>query len=263
MAPNDEPPLLGMRPLVRDYSFLAIGALAVCGMILYFQGPGVWGLVPVLIGLLGVLLRWGMAAGLYLVALAGWLIANALWAPPQWRLPPSPMTDLMLAAASLAYVAAQMRLQTLTRHGVPPDPRRELRPPGKRMAGRWFLPGPPTGRTATGASAGEVIVLLASIPIFALAAYLLWVRLAGKRGPDPGSLPAPLWQCIVVVWVVAILVAVGYTVLSYLERILAGPQESALYLQDQLWTATRGEQRRINRWLVWARLRRQRKEEKR
>jgi hypothetical protein len=32
-----------------------------------------------------------------------------------------------------------------------------------------------------------------------------------------------------------------------------------LFLQDELWKETRGEQRRINRWRAWARLR-QRKE---
>jgi hypothetical protein len=30
-----------------------------------------------------------------------------------------------------------------------------------------------------------------------------------------------------------------------------------VYLQDQLWSATRGEQRRIQRWLAWARLKRE------
>jgi hypothetical protein len=36
----------------------------------------------------------------------------------------------------------------------------------------------------------------------------------------------------------------------------------AAMVLNQLWTATRGEQRNINRWATWARLRRQRKEEK-
>ena len=36
----------------------------------------------------------------------------------------------------------------------------------------------------------------------------------------------------------------------------AGRDEARLYLQDQLWESTRGEQRRIQRWIVRERLRR-------
>ena len=54
----------------------------------------------------------------------------------------------------------------------------------------------------------------------------------------------------------------GAAVLAWLGRMLASRQQSLMFLQDQLWAQTRGEQRRINRWAVWARLRRQRKEEK-
>ena len=34
--------------------------------------------------------------------------------------------------------------------------------------------------------------------------------------------------------------------------------EAKLFLQDTLWQETRREQRRIQRWLVWSRLRRRR-----
>jgi hypothetical protein len=48
--------------------------------------------------------------------------------------------------------------------------------------------------------------------------------------------------------------------LGYLRWARATPEESLLYLQDQAWAATRSEQRRLNRWLIWARLRRRQKE---
>ena len=37
--------------------------------------------------------------------------------------------------------------------------------------------------------------------------------------------------------------------------------EGELSLQDTLWRETRREQRRLNRWLAWAELRRRRKEQ--
>jgi hypothetical protein len=36
-------------------------------------------------------------------------------------------------------------------------------------------------------------------------------------------------------------------------------EEATLFLQDVLWKETRGEQRRLNRWSAWARLRHNRK----
>jgi hypothetical protein len=244
--------------LVRDYSFLALGALAVSGLILYTEGLGVLGLTPVVIGLSGILLRWGAAPGLYLVTLVGTLVVAA-----EMRVQPvsSPIITLLLAAASLVYVAAQMRLQTLVRHGVPPDPRRRLRPPGRRLLGRWFLPAEASPRSGTQASGAEVILLLASAPVFALAAYLATNWLTRRSDPTLDVMDPRLWQMILVVWATAITLALAWTFLAYLGRTHASVEESRLFLQDQLWTATRGEQRRINSWLVWKRLRRQRKGE--
>ena len=250
----------GTRPLVRDYSFLAVGALAVCALVLFSEVPGVWGLLPALLGLAGVVLRWGMAPGLYLMTLVAILLINRSRYPVWYR--SSPVTDLVLATASLVYVAAQMRLQTLVRHGVPPDARRRRRPPGSRVVGRWFVPVKAEPRSGARAGTGELLLLLAGAPVFTLVAYLLWLRLAFEPPPDMTGLPPALWQVVVVLWGMAIGLALAYTFLSYLGRARASPEESALFLQDQLWAATRGEQRRMNRWLVWARLRRQRKEER-
>jgi hypothetical protein len=46
-----------------------------------------------------------------------------------------------------------------------------------------------------------------------------------------------------------------------LGRRRAPTEENLLYLQDQLWQQTRHEQATLNRWLVWARLRWQRRKE--
>ena len=131
------------------------------------------------------------------------------------------------------------------------------------MAGRWLLPHEPRKRNAWQGNASELLLFLASVPAFAIVANLLWVRLALDSTLFPGILPPHWWQALVVIWFSALVLLCAHTFLAYLGRTLAGPEESLLYLQDQLWSATRGEQRRINRWLVWARLRAQRKEEQR
>ncbi len=259
--PNKESP--AGRPLVRDYTAVALAALAVCGLILYFERLGPWGLVVVLVGLVGVLLRWGLAAGLFLALLTFFLLfePRLAFSPYRYRPRGSDMTDLGLAVAVLVYVAAQLRLQTLTRFAVPPDPRRQLRPPGKRVRGRWILPAEPAQRTTAEGNPGEVVLLLLGAAAFGVVASLLWFRLASETPPLWSDFPPALWRTIVVVWGTVLALAAMYAFLGYLRRSHAGRDESLLYLQDQLWAATRGEQRRINRWLAWARLRKQRKEE--
>ena len=69
------------------------------------------------------------------------------------------------------------------------------------------------------------------------------------------------WHLLVLIWLGSLVLMGASAVLAYVERAQAGPEESLLYLQDQLWTQTRGEQRRIHRWMVWLRLRRQKQQE--
>jgi hypothetical protein len=81
--------------------------------------------------------------------------------------------------------------------------------------------------------------------------------------PPPAwlDLDPTLWRLLLLVWGMGLGLAGLHAFLSYVGRIQASREESLLYLQDQLWSQTRGEERRINRWAVWGRLRRQRKEE--
>jgi hypothetical protein len=121
---------------------------------------------------------------------------------------------------------------------------------------------PTTGAVRTAAAPGEVVALLAAAPAFVAAAFLLWVRLSVEPGPGWLKGSENVWHAMLLVWGMALVLTAAYAFLSYLARSQAGPEESLLYLQDQLWAATRGEQRRMNRWVVWRRLRAGRKGER-
>jgi hypothetical protein len=246
--------------LVRDYTLITLASLAVVFLLLYAEGPGVWALVPVLIAAIGVLGRWSSGPPLFLVTLVFLtLLSNWLNGKP-WN-GESPVFDVVLALTILGYVAGHYRLCSAASHAVPPDRRRERRPPAPRARGRWLLPAEPTKRTTAGAQGGELLQFLVTLPVFALVAALLWVRLRIEEMPQPSRLPDVVWQFFVVIWAVATLLLIARGFLGYLGRARASREESLLYLQDQLWTQTRGEQRRIARWLAWARLRAQKKKE--
>src|SRR5262249_35161929 len=70
-----------------------------------------------------------------------------------------------------------------------------------------------------------------------------------------------LWQAILVLGPGELRRRRASAVLGYLRSLQAPPADNFLYLQDQLWRQTRGEQSLLNRWLTWARLRLQRRKE--
>jgi hypothetical protein len=110
----------------------------------------------------------------------------------------------------------------------------------------------------------ELTPLLMTVPVCCLAGYFLWLLLV--RVPQPPELPLSKfrdeWGLLVLCWFLATAGLVGSLVTGYLDRARASPGQNLLYLQDQLWRQTRREQGRLNRWLVAARLRGQRRKEK-
>jgi hypothetical protein len=151
--------------------------------------------------------------------------------------------DLSLCMATLAYVAAHYRLNTLRFHAVPADARVQA------------IEGATQARSAHLATQGEFLGLLAQIPLFALLAQGLWYALSAHR--EIAKLQPEGVRFLTLVWMLSL----GLFVLSYLFRYWRRRQmdvtTARLLLQDVLWQETRGEQRRINRWLAWDKVRRQ------
>jgi hypothetical protein len=266
----DTPEPRDMRPVVRDYLIVCLAALLFLTLILQYEGYGWWSLLPLLVGVVGVVARWGAAPPLVLLVLMMMLLLRGMLTSVLLPLGDEPLAglDLILAILTLVYLSSATRLLALLRHTVPPDVRRARRPPGSRVRGRWLLPREATSRSSPAIPSGEIVTLLVSVPPFALLAALLWIRLGVEPPPrwlelDPTLWPPTLWRLLLLVWGMGIALAGLHAFLAYLGRTQASAEQSLLYLQDQLWTQTRGEERRINRWVVWGRLRRQRKEEQR
>jgi hypothetical protein len=277
----DTVPDSDQHPGARAYALLCFGALSVLVVALVLRRPDPWALLPSLVGGLALLFRW--RGGPLFVVLAvvvllwswwlginpGWLIlAVVTWVRrllfAQWvgniRLPvvsrqPSravlPLSDLLLAVSLLAYAAGHFRLQGLVVRLFPPDPRRRRETAKVDAALR---------RSPQLVTAREIVGLLVVLPACGGLAYLFWSWLRGRE--TELEVADAAWQGILVLWLLGGGVLAVAGLLRYLAlRRLTAP-EAALYLQDVLWRETRGEQRRLNRWLAWAWLRRRRREEK-
>jgi hypothetical protein len=147
------------------------------------------------------------------------------------------MTEVLLCAATLTYLIAQYRLDGV-RHGVlPVDPRQSRAEQGRS-------PG-----TLSGA---ELASLVAPIPLCALLAELAGFVL--KQHWTLIGLP-PRWkQFLMIAWLVLVVMFVAAHGFRYWRRLQMDRATARLLLQDVLWNETRGEQRRINRWLAWKKL---------
>jgi hypothetical protein len=97
---------------------------------------------------------------------------------------------------------------------------------------------------------------------------LVWVGLAVIAWSLlPGDwhllgVPPHVWRTVLLVWIVGLSFLVKASLLGHLGRVRMTRAEALILLQDAVWRDTRREQRRINRWLVWARLRGERRKER-
>jgi len=242
---------LRAHPAVRNYMLFCLASLFLLVMCLADRGLEWWGLVPALIGCVTLLTHWSHGPPLVLVSLAGLL--GMQWdrrlAGPGyggWSGFQTPtLMDLVLCLAVLAYIVGHYRLLSLMRHIFPTDARRPRVGTSRRSAdlvNTW-----------------EMALLALTLPVWAGLAVMVWAWM--MDGVPSLGVSRELWRVLRLAWVVLAVLATIGIVTSYLRLATATPEESLLYLQDQCWRHTRGEQGRLNRWLSWARLRAQRKKE--
>jgi hypothetical protein len=243
---------------VRDYTLLSLASLLILGLVLFLEDLGLWALIPVLIGCLSLLRARGGGPALTLfplllvLAFRNWIVG----VPWFYRIPSSPLTDALFGVVLLLYVVAHGRLLSLKALAVPGDARRGFVPRDERVRGRWLLPATETKRPAGKVEPVEFVWLLASVPVFLAVAYFVWVNVLALAGPERYWLFPSQRRALILAWIGGIALLLGYAASNYLRRSRASREESLLYLQDQLWDATRGEQGRINQWVTKARYRR-------
>lgn len=251
-----------MKDAIRDHRLVAILALVVLAGALFQEGYGVWAFLPVLPGLLSVVLASSAGPSFVLGLLIFLLMAgNILRGIPAWHRPEATdLFDLVLGVTCLTYVSAHWRLLSLLKQAVPGDPRRAKRAAKRRLEGRWLLPAETTKRTPERVPGHEIFTLIGQGVLFGVSGYLLWYRLSFEVPPPEVRIHESLWRLLLVVWSVLLALIAGRVVFAIVRWYLASYEESLMYLQDQFWSATRGEQRRIQAWVTKDQLDREQRE---
>ena len=202
---------------MRNYWLLCLGALLAITLTLGLRGLGVWSLFPMLVGSLGLALRWRSGPAWALVALGGvlysertgltpldlleglfTLLMNLVRPLPQPLAPPRrgfgmggrfQFADMLLCAAALAYLAAHYRLVGLSAQLFPRDPRRPSGPPSG-----WAHSNQIEARRSEQAVAPqEAALLAATVPGWVGLGAVAWAWLMERR-PPVLEWPSPFWR---------------------------------------------------------------------
>jgi hypothetical protein len=239
----------------QQYQVMCGMALAAILLIQVQQGLVMSGLVALLLGAAGVLLRARIGPVLVLLALVGGQLVRQYFSAPWTVHLALDVQDVALCAAMLAYVAGHYRLLALWSHILPPDPRQRYHKqahavvPLKRL-GRIA----PQHRPVAHLSRGELVWFVIQLPLFALMAQGVWMVVGARRELHGFS---PRWmQMLQLAWGLALCVFLAGQLFRYWRLWSMDPMTAQVLLQDALWHETRGEQRRIGRWLAWWKVRR-------
>ncbi|SRR5579884_1061700 len=243
------------HPAIRNYTLFCLVALFLLVVCLANRGFEWWCLLPALIGCLTLLTHWSYGPPLVLLSLVGLLGmykprgSYVGWSP---HLEKPGFMDLILCVAVLGYIVGHYRLLSLMRNIFPADP-------------RWRGVDPSQRRSLDLVKGWEVVLVGLSLPLWTGLAWAIWVVKMTDFAPfqvtQLGIVPP--WDVLPselgLVWAGLALLAAAGVAVSYMRWTTATPEESLLYLQDRCWRMTRREQGLLNRWLMWTRLRAQRR----
>jgi cbb3-type cytochrome oxidase subunit 3 len=155
------------------------------------------------------------------------------------------LEDVLMCLAALTYFIGHYRLHGLWFGVLPAD--RRLKPVGAAE------PTPPRVRSEESLRPAELVALVFAVPVVVLAAELAIAVL--KLQWTAVELP-PRWrQFVFAAWTLVLGLFLGAHAFRYWRRAQMDRATALLLLQDVQWHETRGEQRRIYRWIVWKKLR--------
>jgi hypothetical protein len=263
------PPTFRNHPALRTCTILCLTALLVMVLALLENDRDlIWILILALIGAVALLAKWRFGPPLLLAGLIVLEFANrVLWSGYGGRLygwaDSSPFMDATLAAAFLVFAAGQYRIVSVVHSVLPPDVRRRPPPPPPGPPNRIAKAPEDDGRHRRSAdliSQTEMAAMLVAAVVWAGVAVGVWLGLSALTPPHAFS--RGVWRGLMLIFLGAATLAVLSAVAGYWSWITSTPEEHLLYLQDEAWRDTRLEQSSLNRWLVWARLRAQRRKEK-
>jgi hypothetical protein len=229
-------------------------------------------ILPVLIGVIGLVTHWISVPPVFVFVLAWVLMAPRLFhgGQPhrvhgeQWVLtasfPRFQVADLILCAAAFTFLAAYYRLIALSRHIFPADPKSKqgFHGPGRWLASNPSLAGGNWRRSTSAVAPDELLYFFLSVLGWTALARVGQMALGAAK--NPLGLEPSIWQALLLVWFLGSCLLIARTWIGYLRLSRLTTEQARMLLEDELWHNTRGEQRFLLRWTAWLTLKRHQKE---
>ncbi|MBI3409766.1 MAG: hypothetical protein HY040_15605 [Planctomycetes bacterium] len=254
MEPNAKPSGPAAGPI--HYRVMCSFCLGVIFLAQMQQGLFLGNILVLLVGILGLMSRMRIGPILLLVFFAGVqmnhkaLLTRGLAASQTENLQLQ-IHELALCAAVFGYVVGHYRLQSIWHNLWPVDPRHP-EGPRRRFDPRQQQSPVREPRPSQQITPLELARFVVSLPVWILLGTLIWGVLNQRW--ELFGLPQPLVRIVILViclGVVSFGVRMGLGFWRHRRRDHAAAR---LFLQDVLWNETRGEQRRLNRWLAWLKI---------
>jgi hypothetical protein len=263
-APPDPSSIRGMLqdPGVRNYLIAGLAALAMVFTILFGQGSDIGGVLLVLIGAAGLVLRWPAAPPFFLILLV-WFLIYPLGIPDPDTMPlnitdpPFQIEDLLLIVSVVVYLASHYRVYGLSVQAMPFERRvvRKADEPTRRPSG--LIQDGELARllylTVGVVVAGQLLWLFVSrVEIDVLAGFpLRWSRWRRGYPGASGDIPPGTTRFLLVTGLLLFGTLLARLVFGYWRLRAMSAAEGGMILQDTGWDETRRERTRIEAWRGW------------
>jgi hypothetical protein len=256
-------------PAVRNYTIAALSALAMLFLILFQQGSDLGGLIIVVIGAGGVLLRWVAAPPIILVILTYFMVFpfgipgevyENRYEIEEGRFR---MTDVLLVMSVLVYIACTYRILGFVHQAIAyegqikrVDEQQTRRPPAL-------------------ISPAELGILLGVSAVLVVVGQFVWwfisaveivpgedipIRWEGSgrttRSYEPvGGMSPRMTRFVVTVGMLFFGVLLARVVFGYWRWRMMGAAEGGMILLEGGWVETKRERSRFEKWRIWGRKR--------
>lgn len=262
-APNPDS-LAGLfaDPAVRNYLFVGLAAVAMVFVVMFQRGSDMGGLMLLVIGGAGLVLRWPAAPLFFLLVLFWFLVFPFGFHAPlenpyeliegRFR-----FDDLMLIMAVTVYLVCHYRIYGLTAQAIPFEtrfPRKEEKPPRRPAA--LIQPGEIARvfyLAAAAAIAGQLMWLFASHTEVIVRNGISF-RFAEPRPVGPRTrtgLSGETTRFILLAGLFFFGTMLARLLFGYWRLRQMGPAEARMILQDASWDETRRERARVENWRAW------------
>ena len=259
--------LLFRDPGVRNYLFAALAGLALVFVVLFQRGADIGGLVVVMIGVAGLILRWTAAPPMFILVLTYFVVfpfgTPDLGSTSRYEIEDNRFnfSDLLLIGAALVYLGCQYRVLGLTQQALPHEMKtpRKIDKPYRR---------PPSAITPT--EIPRFVYLTASVVVVGQILWLLFtslevdpegtiplrvaesVRNSFRRSEDPMLSPSAT-RFVLITGTLFFGTLLARLVFGYWRLRMMKPDEANMLLLDTGWAETRREFVRVNVWKKWRR----------